>query len=445
MNTREKIAIMNHAHKSPGAVILGGSFACLEAARNLDKHGVRVCVLGSATSVARFSRSVGRFVKWPRELKDEELPNFLVAMTEKFGVRGWVLFPSCDEHLRVLARHRSLLMEHFVLTTPPWETLRFLYDKRLTYTLAQKVGVPIPHTYIAGNADQLASLDVEFPVVLKPASTSRFLETTNRKAYRANDRQELQKLYAAMSRVIPPSEVIVQDLLPEPSRNLFSFAGYYRQGEPIVGLSVKRTRQLPRDFGRTSTFVVAVEVPELRELASQLLRAIHYTGLAEVEFMWNVKRARFELLEVNARLWAWQGLAAAAGLDLPYVAFTDALGQNPPIGAMRQGTKWVRLLTDVRAAAQEILSGTLSIRQYLASLRGATAFAVFSSSDPMPFIMEPLLMLFAHLNSWSSRRRRGFPPHRLASLRENDIESAMRQGADLKAIKTDADDAGRSI
>ena len=400
---------MNHAHDSPGAVILGGSFACLEAARNLDKHGVRVCVLGSATSVARFSRSVGRFVKWPRELKDEELPDFLVAMAEKCGVRGWVLFPTCDEHLRILAQHSSLLAEHFVLTTPPWETVRFLYDKRLTYTLAQKVGVPIPRTYVPGNADQLASLDVEFPVVLKPAITSRFLETTNRKAYRADNRQELQKLYAAMSQVIPPSEVIVQDFLPEPSRNLFSFAGYYRKGEPIVGLSVKRTRQLPRDFGRTSTFVVAVEIPELRELASQLLRAIHYTGLAEVEFMWNPKHARFELLEVNARLWAWHGLATAAGLDLPYVAFADALGQNPPIGAMRQGAKWVRFLTDVRAAAQEILSGTLSVRQYLTSLRGTTAFAVFSPSDPIPFIAEPFLLLLDRLNRWASKRGAAVP------------------------------------
>ena len=77
---------MNRAHDRPGAVILGGGFACLEAARNLDKCGVRVCVVGSATSVARFSRSVGRFVKWPRGLKDEELPDFLVAMAEKYGL-----------------------------------------------------------------------------------------------------------------------------------------------------------------------------------------------------------------------------------------------------------------------------------------------------------------------------------------------------------------------
>jgi predicted ATP-grasp superfamily ATP-dependent carboligase len=200
-----------------------------------------------------------------------------------------------------------------------------------------------------------------------------------------------------MARIIGPTHVIVQDFLPEPSKNLFSFAGYFREGEPIAGLSAKRTRQLPTDFGRTSTFVEAVEVPELRGLASQLLRAIGYTGLAEVEFMWNEEHARFELLEVNPRFWAWHGLAIDSGLDLPYMAFAEATGQNSTFGSMLRCIKWVRFLTDVRAAAHEIRSGRLSIRQYLSSLRGPTTFAVYSPLDPMPSILEPFLLLMDHL------------------------------------------------
>lgn len=398
--------ILNYTQESPGAVIMGAGFASLEVARNLNKYGVRVCIVGFATSVARFSRSIGLFVKLPRGLKDEELIDFLEQMAERCRVRGWVLFPCSDEHLRIVTQHSVRLAEYFVLATPPWETVKYFYDKRLTYTLARELGIPMPYSCVPGNIDQLDSLDVEFPVVLKPAITPHLTQTSSTKAYLANDRHELHKLYGVMSQVIPSSEVILQEFLPEPSKNLFSFAGYFRQGEPIVGLSVKRTRQFPRDFGRASTFVVAVELPELSELASQLLRAIHYTGLAEVEFMWSVKRARFELLEVNARLWAWHGLAISAGLDIPYVAFAEALGLNSPIGTVRQGTKWVRPWADVRAAAQEILSGTLSIRQYLISLRGKTVFSLFSLSDPIPFIAEPLLLLFNRLKRWTSKLRR---------------------------------------
>ncbi len=399
---------------SPGAVILGGDFGSLGAARNLANHGVRVCVLGSATSVARFSQAVSLFASWPSELKDEGFPDYLVKSAEKYRIRGWVLFPSCDEHVRIVAQHSSPLAKHYILTTPPWETARVFYDKRLTYAFAREAGVAIPRSYAAGGANRLAFLDIDFPVILKPAITARLMAVTNRKAYRAENREAFQRLYESISGVIGPSEVIVQECLPEPSKNLFSFAGYFREGEPVVGLSAKRTRQLPRDFGRSSTFVEAVEIPELRELARKLLRTVQYTGLAEVEFMWNAKQARFELLDVNTRLWAWHSLAIASGLDLPYVAFADALGRKTPVGDIRQGTKWVRFLTDVRVVAQEICSGNLSFWQYLNSLRGKTAFAVFSSKDPLPFIVEPFLLIVDRLTRMVSGRR-PFPFHRAAS------------------------------
>ncbi len=395
---------MRQIHGSPGAVILGGNFASVAAARNLSAHGVKVCVIDTATSLARFSRSVNYFVRQPRGIKDNELSHYLVKIAKNLCVRGWVLIPCSDEQLRIVAQNGPMLAEYYVLTTPLWETIEILYDKRLTYKLAQKVGVATPRTWVPGNADRLTALHLDFPVVLKPAISSHFLRATNRKAYRADNHQELQGLYETMSQVISSWEVIIQDFLPEPSKNLFSFAGYFRKGDSLAGLTVKRTRQFPRDFGRSSTFVEIAEVPELRELASQLLRAICYTGLAEIEFMWNSKHARFELLEVNARLWAWHSLAVEVGIELPYMAFADALGQNFTLGPIRQDIKWIRLRDDVRSAAQEIRSGALSIREYLLSMRGPKAFAVFSPSDPIPFLVEPFLIILNRLGRLRSIR-----------------------------------------
>lgn len=395
---------MTCSRSFPGAVILGGGFGSLAAARNLAHHGVEVCILGSAISVARFSRSVRRFSVRPRDLEDDALPGYLAAMAEKGGMKGWVLIPSDDEDVRVLSQHARSLTSQYILTTPPWETVRFLYDKRQTYALAQQVGIAIPHLYAVGNTARLDGLELDFPVVVKPAFSGQLLRVTHRKAYRADNRSELKAICATMARIVGDSRIIVQDFLPDPGANLFSFAGYFRKGNPLVGLSAKRTRQFPRDFGRSSTFVEAVEVPELRSLATRLLRAIDYTGLAEVEFMWNAKLARYELLEVNPRIWAWHGLAIAAGLDLPYMAFADAIGQDPPVRAMRPGFRWVRLLNDVGAAVPEIGSGRLGVMQYARSLVGSTTFSVLSVSDPLPAIVEPFLILLAHMRKRSRRK-----------------------------------------
>jgi D-aspartate ligase len=286
--------------------------------------------------------------------------------------------------------------------------VKHFYDKRLTYALAQDAGVAIPHTFITENAYRLPDLGFEFPVVLKPAIMGFFLGATQKKAYRADTLQELQSRYATMSRVITPAEVIVQELLPEPSKNLFSFAGYFRDGETIAGLAAKRLRQFPKDFGRSSTLVEVVELPELEKLAHRILKAVNYTGLAEVEFMWNAKRARFELIEVNARLWAWHNLMIAAGLDLPWLAFSEAIGRKVAIGGMRRRAKWACLSNDMRAVAPEILSGALSIRQYLQTLRGINVIEDFSLSDPMPFLVKLLLLPIVAMQRRPKRSARLF-------------------------------------
>lgn len=382
---------MDGQDEKKGAVILGGSYHSLGAARNLAEHGVPVCILDSAPCVARFSRSVKRFLKCPSVEDEAGFVRFLVRNAAERDMKGWVLFPSTDEHVRILAQHRERLSEHYLVTTPPWDVVKFVYDKRQTHRLAKTQEVPVPETYNPETADDLVSLRLDFPVVLKPAISKRFMSATRKKAYRANDMQELIDLYGRMAGIIDPSEILIQELIPGRAENLFSFVGFFKDGVPVAGLSARRPRQHPMEFGRASTHVETVEVPELEELATQFLKGIAYSGLAEVEFMYDQKDGRFELLEVNPRIWGWHTITIRAGLDLPYLAYADAVGREFAVGPEREGVKWVRLVTDVPTAFSEFLSGRLTVRDYLASISGGTTFAVLSLSDPLPFAADLFL------------------------------------------------------
>ena len=46
----------------------------------------------------------------------------------------------------------------------------------------------------------------------------------------------------------------------------------------------RRSRQHPPEFGRASTYVETVDLPELEEPPLRFLRAIGYYGLVEVEY-----------------------------------------------------------------------------------------------------------------------------------------------------------------
>jgi D-aspartate ligase len=257
--------------------------------------------------------------------------------------------------------------------------------------LALKQGVPVPWTCNPKSIEELAALGIEFPVVLKPAISTHLSAVTKKTAYRANNLKELLATYQKMAAIMDPAEILVQELIPGRAENLYSYFGFFKCGKPSAGYSARRSRQHPMEFGRASTFAFTVNLPELEEWATKLLSGIGYTGLAEVEFMYDPKHARFEFLEVNARIWGWITLAIHAGVDLPYLAYADTIGEEVSAKPFREGAKWMRLTTDIPTVATEMRHGRLTPGDYFRSVWGSQD-AVFSFSDPLPFLAELMLI-----------------------------------------------------
>lgn len=392
---------MDSTGHKPGAIIIGGHYLSLGAARNLASSGIPVCVVDSEVCVAQFSRRVRQTFRGPPVDDETAFVAFLSELARQAGLHDWVVFASTDQAVRVLAQNHERLSQFFRLTTSPWEIVQHFYDKRLTHRLALEQGVPTPETFNPGSEAALAALPLAYPVVLKPAITTHLSTVTKKKAYRADNPTELLERYRLMASIMDPAEILVQDLIPGRAETLYSYGGLFHDGRPVAGVAARRPRQHPMEFGRASTLVETIDCPELERLARRLLAGTGYSGLAEVEFMHNRRHSRFELLEVNARIWGWQSIAGRAGVNLPHLAYAQALGQATTPGSPQAGVKWVRLITDTPTALGEMREGRLSVGQYVRSLRGKKEFAVLSASDPLPFVMELLLIPYY-------ARRRGF-------------------------------------
>ena len=212
---------MSQLSQEPGAVIIGGGFHSLGAARNLARHRVPVCVLNDGPCVTQFSRYVKCFIKCPPLDDEAAFVDFLVQIAADKGLDGWVLFPSTDDSVRILAQHWQRVSEHYLISVPSWETIRFLYDKRLTHRLASERGVPVPTTFNPKNLDELLLLDLDYPLVIKPTVSKHFMAATKKKAYRADNRDELISLYQKTAEIMDPSEILIQELIPGRAENLY--------------------------------------------------------------------------------------------------------------------------------------------------------------------------------------------------------------------------------
>jgi predicted ATP-grasp superfamily ATP-dependent carboligase len=367
--------------------VLGGDHRGLGVARSLGRRGIPVWIVGeSADRVAGSSRYCLRRMHWP----DSELAGrieFLLELRERAGLDGWVLFVAHDDVAELVARNAERL-SGFLLTTDSARVLERAADKRLAYQLAGEAGIPCPRTVYPRSRDDLESIEIAFPAILKPTIKESVNKFTYDKAWPARDRRELIALYDAATALVAPETIMVQELLPGGGEVQFSFGALCHQGRPIASVTARRLRQYPLDFGHSSSCVETIDEPEVAHHAQSLLAALDYSGLVEVEFMRDVRDGSLRLLDVNARLWTWHSLAQRAGVDLPYLQWRLVRGEPVSPCQTIAGVRWIRPATDVVACAQLLAARRERALALLRTYRRPVELAPFAADDPMPALLE---------------------------------------------------------
>jgi predicted ATP-grasp superfamily ATP-dependent carboligase len=378
---------------SPGAVVIGGDYQGLGIVRSLGKHGIDVIAIDDESSISRHSRYTTASIK-VRDLRgDAGTLDALTELARTHNVDGWVVYPTRDETVAALARNRAVLLQQFRIPTPPSSVTQWAWDKRNTYARASELGIATPGTWRLSSEDELSEVDGEPPFVIKPAIKEHFFYATKCKAWRADTREELVLRFREAASIVGAAEVVVQDLIPGDGRTQLSYCAFFKNGRALASMAVRRLRQHPVEFGRASTFVQTVELPELEEMSERFLRSIDYYGLVELEYKYDERDRQMKLLDVNARTWGYHSLGQRAGVDFPYLLYADQVGLPAPdrIRA-RPGVFWIRLATDAPTAAGELVRRRLGWRPYLRSLRASEVESVFSHDDPLPAIAELVLL-----------------------------------------------------
>ena len=375
-----------------GGLVVGGDYQGLGIARSLGRQGVPVCILDDEFSIARSSRFVQRHVRVEDLRGARQTIAALLDVTERLHLHGWVLYPTREETVAAVASHRDQLAGLLRVPTPAWPSVRPAWDKRETYQLADSLGIPTPRTWFPQNERDLELVDIDSPVIVKPAIKEHFFYATGAKAWRADNADELVAAYRRACAIVQPGEVLVQEVIPGGGERQVAYCTLFKEGRSLASMTVRRRRQHPSDFGRASTFVETVELPELEKPSVLFLQEVDYYGLAELEYKQDPRDGRYKLLDVNPRTWGYHSLGPAAGVDFPYLLFRDQLGLPVQPVKARTGVRWIRLLTDMPNAVRDIRAGTAHPGDYLRSLRGVDTEAVFSLRDPLPGLYEVAML-----------------------------------------------------
>jgi len=379
-----------------GAIIIGGDYRGLGVARSLGRHGVPAWVVHDDHLVATFSRYVQRSVKWPTGGEREQI-ELLCWLAGEQGLAGWTLFPTGDETAALVARTYDVLSARFRLTTPPWNVLRYAYDKRLTYQRAAELGIDHPRTIASPLRPEwergAGGEGISFPVILKPAWKATLNAFTRAKAWKVEDWATLDVAYREAADLVPAETIVIQELIPGGGDRQFSYAALASDGRPVVEVTARRVRQYPPDFGYFSTFVESIDCPEVEEPSRRFLESLRFTGLVELEYKFDARDRTFKLLDVNPRVWGWHTLGRRVGGDFPYLAWKLSQGSCVEQGRVPAGHRWVYAGADALAGVKMMRDKQMSIGGYLRSIRPGAEDAVFAMDDPLPGILDMPLAL----------------------------------------------------
>ena len=262
-----------------------------------------------------------------------------------------------------------------------------MLQKDLTYAAARAVGIDTPHAYGEATPETAARDDIAFPVVVKPIESRPFVAHFGVKLLVACDRDELRRHVRDVQDAGLRAQIL--DLVPGPDELFHSYTVYIdRHGEPAAELCMRKLRKSPPFFGVVRVAEVA-NVSALREPTIALLRHIGWRGMASVEFKLDPRDGRYRLMEVNGRSFLIQGLAWRAGVNYPLLAWREfVLGESVSARFNGWNGVWIHVLDDIYFGLFHRRIERSSLRQYLAPYRRPKTFAVWSASDPGPFLMQ---------------------------------------------------------
>jgi predicted ATP-grasp superfamily ATP-dependent carboligase len=365
-----------------GKYITGG----LGVVRCLGREGVPVIWLDTNVKQIGFRSKFcdGVICPHPR-YNPKEYIDLLLNIGKKLNQKG-VLFPIRDIEVYLILENKSKLEKYYNIPIADLKITKKFLNKYHFYKTIEKLKIPHPKTYFSNDDTEVGKISkkIKYPCILKPCHSAAFVLDFNTKLFTANSQKELIQLYKkALSK---NHEVIIQEIIPGDARNMHGLNAYYNKtSKPIGVFTYRRIREWPLKMGN-GCFIESVKIPEINKIVTPLIKSIKFHGIVDAEIRRDPRDNEFKLIEINSRCWMQNSLPAKCGLNIPYIAYLDAIGKKIKTPKnIKTDIKWLFMWEDFHSSIRSILKGDLSISEWIRSYKGEKEYSILAFDDIMPF------------------------------------------------------------
>jgi len=179
---------------------------------------------------------------------------------------------------------------------------------------------------------------------------------------------------------------MLQEYIPGGDDTVWMYNGYFDDASrPLVGFTGQKLRQSPVYTGATSLGVCRRN-DAVRETTERWMGEMGYRGDLDIGYRFDRRDGQYKVLDVNPRVGAtFRLFVGSNGMDVIRALYLDLTGQPVPPTSQVEERKWM-VEKDLASSIRYWRDGRLSVREWLASLRGIREFGYLSADDPRPLL-----------------------------------------------------------
>lgn len=318
-----------------------------------------------------------------------------------------VIFSTLEHIVQKMSANRKDIPPRHYLLLPEHSTVQMLQDKALFDEFSRHHSLKLPPSWVVRSLDDVETVirQGRMPVIVKPVK--KLHSSGLLKAYIVQKKEDLFETILPIFAVT--QSCIVQEFIPGDDKHIYFCMQYIsRSGQLLASFTGRKIRQWQPLSGGTAS-CEPVFAPELHDITQSIFQKAGFWGIGSMEYKKDPRDDSFYIIEPTVGRTDFQeGVAIANGVNIPFIAYQDAIGKVLKPVIKNGGRKaWMHFTNDRLAAASAMEKKQLTTLQWLYSLRKVRCFDFLSFSDPAPtfsFLKTVCKNRYGVFTNWSNRQ-----------------------------------------
>ncbi|MEG2351401.1 MAG: ATP-grasp domain-containing protein [Bacilli bacterium] len=230
---------------------------------------------------------------------------------------------SCgDGYTSLVINNKEVLSKYFIIPYINEGLRKKLEEKEAFYETCKKYNLDFPDTYVCTyeNKDNI-NISFDFPVAVKASDSISYLNSSfigKKKGYKAESKEELNKIINAVYSSTYRGNLIIQDFIPGDDSTMWVLNSYSNKDGLVKMMCLGNCvleDYTPYGIGNYNAIISSYN-KDIYDKMKAFLEAIKYTGFSNFDMKYDQRDGKYKLFEINIRQGRSSYFSTACGCNL---------------------------------------------------------------------------------------------------------------------------------